>query len=66
MGNILYPSKEEKLLLSAENPMKKCYDRCFVEIIVCINCFLEILPMICWGNPTGGVLIIAQRGGEAH
>jgi len=21
---------------------------------------------MCWGNPTGGVLIIAQRGGEAH
>jgi len=34
MGNILYPSREEKLLLSVENPMKKmsrqmfCGDHC--------------------------------------
>jgi len=46
MGNILYLSREEKLLLSVENPMKKMSRQMFCGDHCMLYCFLEILPLI--------------------
>jgi hypothetical protein len=57
MGNILYLSREEKLLLSVENPKKKCHDRCFVEIIVCILFIGDSTSDLLWRSLNGDYFI---------